>query len=773
MKSSSNRPASTSTTDQGKSTTSSTDAKISDLDRKWSDRFNRLEALLMANTLDKPQDPVFSTVKVTPAHAPPANVVRPDPFLKPVSQPSQVTDPAVDSPATDSSQPRPAARASSSAQPAPATRETVQRQLTSAFDTSRKDSPSSSGSDSDSLSSDRPPLDIFPEEGELSDDQEANLTDHEHSLSEEQSYWETMRGIRSYMNWDHIPDIDSGATTSEDNPFAGPKVHTPGKVSVNLPTDEWLCRKMPKLNMTLVQGYPTRTSEAGGLLRDQFVRPPKSQQKWYGFHANSKDSDQAVSSWHAGSSRLNSTYLRIARQAGIATSPMSRLVSQENLRKWERSARKSTVICNHAASFNCCLLKIQENMNNQLKAVKVESKGKAAAKVSSAVDELQFLLDFNSSVCQAMAKSMEHLTEFVFVTMANTTLLRRYLAHLKAGVKADTLNTLRTAPLHLDTLFPDSVVKRAEEDITSFDKGQSTSVYKGRRYHPYERQDSRSEKNNRTDQLGRICPVPSVGRTTRANSSTPCVRPRVSSSTNDIQCVTLLKPLLLTGSPTGKTMNTLNVKLNVVHSVYTAPWHSQKNKISPGAAGCYYKKSILKPVKSVSCVTPLSYVNPVLNAPNVVTNLPVGARLQKFWKNWLDLGAGPRVVQILKEGYTLPFRIRPNLSRTPTVISCYGNPHRDLKLLEASHQLMVKNAIELVHKKASLGFFNRLFLVPKPDNKWRPILDLRNLNLFLKTEKFKMETPETIRTSLQKGEWVTSIDFKDAYFHIPIKEQSR
>ena len=35
-----------------------------------------------------------------------------------------------------------------------------------------------------------------------------------------------------------------------------------------------------------------------------------------------------------------------------------------------------------------------------------------------------------------------------------------------------------------------------------------------------------------------------------------------------------------------------------------------------------------------------------------------------------------------------------------------------------------------------------------------------------------METPETIRTS-QQGEWVTSIDFKDAYFHIPIQEQSR
>ena len=280
--------------------------------------------------------------------------------------------------------------------------------------------------------------------------------------------------------------------------------------------------------------------------------------------------------------------------------------------------------------------------------------------------------------------------------------------------------------------------------------------------------------NSRTGQLGRICPVLSVARITRASNSIPRFRPRVSSSTNDNQCVIQLKPLLLAGSPTRKTMNTFfNVKLDVVHSVHTSPGHSQKNEISPRAAGCYFKKSKLKSVKSVSCVTPLSCVIPVINASSVVTNLPVGARLQNFWKKWLDLGAGPRVVQILKEGYTLPFRIRPNLSRIPTVISCYGNPHRNLKLLEALHQLMDKTAIELVHKQVSLGFFNRLFLVPKPNNKWRPILDLSNLNPFLKTEKFKMETPETIRTSLQKGEWVTSIVFKDAYFHIPIQEQSR
>ena len=45
------------------------------------------------------------------------------------------------------------------------------------------------------------------------------------------------------------------------------------------------------------------------------------------------------------------------------------------------------------------------------------------------------------------------------------------------------------------------------------------------------------------------------------------------------------------------------------------------------------------------------------------------------------------------------------------------------------------------------GFLQQAILVSKPNNQWRPILDLSTLNTFLNTESFKMETPETIRTS--------------------------
>ena len=94
-------------------------------------------------------------------------------------------------------------------------------------------------------------------------------------------------------------------------------------------------------------------------------------------------------------------------------------------------------------------------------------------------------------------------------------------------------------------------------------------------------------------------------------------------------------------------------------------------------------------------------------------------------------------------------------------------------LLTSIQDLLHKGAIEVVHTQNSIGFYSRLFLVPKPGNRWRPVIDLSSLNKFLVISKFKMETPELIRASLRKGEWVTSIDLTDAYLHVPIHTHSQ
>ena len=77
------------------------------------------------------------------------------------------------------------------------------------------------------------------------------------------------------------------------------------------------------------------------------------------------------------------------------------------------------MICNQVESFNRCLFKVQQSMQEQLKAVRTERKEKSSTRVTTAMDELQNLMDFNSSITHAAAKTMEHLTEFVFISMGN------------------------------------------------------------------------------------------------------------------------------------------------------------------------------------------------------------------------------------------------------------------------------------------------------------------------------------------------------------------
>ena len=56
----------------------------------------------------------------------------------------------------------------------------------------------------------------------------------------------------------------------------------------------------------------------------------------------------------------------------------------------------------------------------------------------------------------------------------------------------------------------------------------------------------------------------------------------------------------------------------------------------------------------------------------------------------------------------------------------------------------------------------------KKDGGFRPILDLRGLNQFLKVLPFHMLTTSDIRRVVARGEWFTTVDLKDAYFHVPI-----
>ena len=88
----------------------------------------------------------------------------------------------------------------------------------------------------------------------------------------------------------------------------------------------------------------------------------------------------------------------------------------------------------------------------------------------------QYLVTFNWSISQAMQRTMQDLSEGVFISMVNLTLARRdsYLEFLGGGVKQDTLTALRTALVHLPSLFPDNFLIKAEDEISLSEERRSS-----------------------------------------------------------------------------------------------------------------------------------------------------------------------------------------------------------------------------------------------------------------------------------------------------------
>ena len=149
----------------------------------------------------------------------------------------------------------------------------------------------------------------------------------------------------------------------------------------------------------------------------------------------------------------------------------------------------------------------------------------------------------------------------------------------------------------------------------------------------------------------------------------------------------------------------------------------------------------------------------------------MGARLLHFWERWQAHKVSSWVVDCLRWGYQLQFWDRPPLTKRPMRPSD-GGPKTAILQAEIE-TLLQKQAIEEVHSPNSPGFYSRLFVVPKPGGKWRPIIDLKALNHHLMIPKLRMESLQSIWTSLLPGHFTISVDLQDAYFQIPIHRSSR
>lgn len=151
----------------------------------------------------------------------------------------------------------------------------------------------------------------------------------------------------------------------------------------------------------------------------------------------------------------------------------------------------------------------------------------------------------------------------------------------------------------------------------------------------------------------------------------------------------------------------------------------------------------------------------------------VGTYTPRQLQRWADTAGDPWVVATIMGGYNLQFRRRPPTAGRVkhTVIT---DTVKAVALDGELDALQQKSAIEeVIPEQIERGFYSTYFLVPKKTGGLRPILDLRTLNEFLKVLPFKMLTVSDVLKSVLPGEWFTSVDLKDAYFHVPIAQRHR
>ena len=158
----------------------------------------------------------------------------------------------------------------------------------------------------------------------------------------------------------------------------------------------------------------------------------------------------------------------------------------------------------------------------------------------------------------------------------------------------------------------------------------------------------------------------------------------------------------------------------------------------------------------------------------VTLPVKVGGCLSRHWRQWQAIGAETWVVTVLRDGYRVPFRDSPPpLVRTPVSFPTYraGSP-RAQALWQEVEAMFAKGALEIARDPGP-GFYSRLFLVEKATGGWRPVIDLSHLNDFVQLTSFKMETVASVLLSVREGDFLASLDLKDAYFQIPIHGSSR
>ena len=162
----------------------------------------------------------------------------------------------------------------------------------------------------------------------------------------------------------------------------------------------------------------------------------------------------------------------------------------------------------------------------------------------------------------------------------------------------------------------------------------------------------------------------------------------------------------------------------------------------------------------------IEQTKPVLD--DLVTNFQAG-RLSAFSDSWKTITHDKNILSTVK-GLSIEFIDLPKQTFIPRE---YKHTEEELSYLDLEIEKLLKKGIIEKAVWESDQYVSNIFLRDKKDGTYRMILNLSKLNESVEYHKFKMDTFVSAVSLITPNCYMASIDFKDAYYSVPVKKSHR
>ncbi|KAA6367334.1 MAG: hypothetical protein EZS28_037140 [Streblomastix strix] len=125
-------------------------------------------------------------------------------------------------------------------------------------------------------------------------------------------------------------------------------------------------------------------------------------------------------------------------------------------------------------------------------------------------------------------------------------------------------------------------------------------------------------------------------------------------------------------------------------------------------------------------------------------------------------------MEFIQKGFLLLFKNEDSEKRLQEklrICPFSGSREEEIAYTEKLMDELRENITEQIHPKQA-KWFNPTFIIPKPHQKLRKILDASSLNQEIQTIHFKMNGTDQVRDLISKGDWATSLDLKSVFHQL-------